>query len=339
MRFTKLDYCQYLLNSQINYTLTNLAEHLQTVSHDQINRYLRQEKLTPRLLWDNVKNVIQVEQNGYIIFDDTVLDKRYSEEIELTRKQYSGNEHRVVKGIGLISCVYVNPIPGRFWVIDYRIYDPDGDGKTKLDHVAEMLESVIYQKKLPFEAVLMDSWYATKKLMQYIDKQGKYYYCPLKKNRLVDDTGAVEDYKPISSLHWSQTEIKQGKIIKIKAFPQDKKVKLFRVIISTDKTEYVATNDLDNNSTDAVQEVCGIRWKIEQFHRELKQITGIEACQCRKARIQRNHINCAMLVWLRLKDIAYSTRQTIYQIKYGLLSNYLISQLKYPSVPMTLAIV
>ena len=79
MRFTKLDYCQYLLSSQINYTLTNLAEHLQTVSHDQINRYLRREKLTPRFLWDNVKSVIQVDEKGYIIFDDTVLDKRYSE--------------------------------------------------------------------------------------------------------------------------------------------------------------------------------------------------------------------------------------------------------------------
>ena len=28
MSFTKLDYCQYLLSSQVNYTLTNLAEHL-----------------------------------------------------------------------------------------------------------------------------------------------------------------------------------------------------------------------------------------------------------------------------------------------------------------------
>jgi hypothetical protein len=339
MRFTKLDYCQYLLSSQINYTLTNLAEHLQRVSHDQINRYLRREKLTPRLLWDNVKAMIQSDENSAIIFDDTVLDKRSAEEIELTRRQYSGNEHRVIRGIGLVSCVYVNPISGQFWVIDYRIYDPDGDGKTKLDHVVEMLESLIYQKLLPFHSVLMDSWYATKKLMQYIDKQGKYYYCPLKKNRLVDDTGGVENYKAISSLDWSKTQLEPGKIIKIKAFPKDKKVKLFRVIISIDKTEYVATNDLSNDSTDAVQEVCGIRWKIEQFHRELKQITGIEACQCRKGRIQRNHINCAMLVWSRLKNIAYSTGQTIYQIKYGLLSNYLISQLKSPSVPMTLAAV
>jgi hypothetical protein len=50
--------------------------------------------------------------------------------IELARRQYSGNEHRVVRGIGLISCAYVNPETGHFWVINYRIYDPDGDGKS-----------------------------------------------------------------------------------------------------------------------------------------------------------------------------------------------------------------
>ena len=56
-----------------------------------------------------------------------------------------------------------------------------------------------------------------------------------------------------------------------------------------------------------------IRWKIEEFHRELKQLTGLEACQCRKARIQRNHIACALLVWARLKAIAYQSCQTIYR--------------------------
>ena len=56
MKFTKLNYCQYLLSSQINYTLTNLADHLEQISHDKINRYLKNEKLTPRFLWDNVKS-------------------------------------------------------------------------------------------------------------------------------------------------------------------------------------------------------------------------------------------------------------------------------------------
>jgi hypothetical protein len=74
-----------------------------------------------------------------------------------------------------------------------------------------------------------------------------------------------------------------------------------------------------------------------EFHRELKQLTGVEAILCRKARVQRNHIACALLVWSRLKVIAYNTGRTIYQIKHGMLSDYLIEQLKNPSVQMTLA--
>lgn len=48
--------------------------------------------------------------------------------------------------------------------------------------------------------------------------------------------------------------------------------------------------------TQATQEACGFRWKIEQLHREGKQLTGLVRCQCRKARIQRNHIGCALLL-------------------------------------------
>ena len=45
MRFTKLNYCQYLLSSQINYTLTHLADHVETISHDLINRYQAKIKI------------------------------------------------------------------------------------------------------------------------------------------------------------------------------------------------------------------------------------------------------------------------------------------------------
>jgi Transposase DDE domain len=337
MKFTKLDYCQYLLSSPINYTVTNLADHLDGISHDRINRYLRGEKLTPRLLWDNLKALVQTSEDAYLLFDDTVLDKQYSSAIELTRRQYSGNAHRVIRGIGLISCVYVNAQTGQFWVIDYRLYDPDGDGHSKLEHVAEMLKGVMHSKQLPFSTVLMDSWYAAQKLLAQIDALGKIYYCPLKCNRRVDDSGDTKPYQRIDELVWSSDELTHGKLIKVRGFPRDKKVKLFRVTVSTNRTDFVVTNDLTQDSTEATQEVCGVRWKIEEFHRELKQLTGAEACQCRKARIQRNHIACALLVWSRLKAMAYQTGRTVYQIKYGLWSDYLIAQLKHPAVQMTLA--
>jgi hypothetical protein len=44
-----------------------------------------------------------------------------------------------------------------------------------------------------------------------------------------------------------------------------------------------------------------------------------------------------MLVWLRLRQIAYSTGQSVYQLKHGLLSINLIQQLKRPALTMTLA--
>ena len=44
---TRLDYCQYLLSSPINYTLTHLADHSQQFSHDMINRYLAGERIRP----------------------------------------------------------------------------------------------------------------------------------------------------------------------------------------------------------------------------------------------------------------------------------------------------
>ena len=107
-------------------------------------------------------------------------------------------------------------------------------------------------------------------------------------------------------------------------------MKLFRVIVSINKRSYAAPNDRIQISTNDVQKVSAIRWNLEEFHREFKQLTGIESCQCRKARIQKNHIACVLLVWARLKSLAYKTGKTIYQIKYGLLSNYLIEQRKRP---------
>ena len=221
-------------------------------------------------------------------------------------------------------------------VIDYRIFNPENDGLSKIDHVKNMLISLVYQRNLPFDTVLMDTWYAVNKLMLYIDSLDKTFYCPLKINRLVDDSFGKEKYNNIKSLEWSNEELEDGKIVKIKGFPANKKVKLFRVIVSTDRTDYVATNDLSQSSIDVTQKVCKIRWKIEELHRELKQLTGIESCQCRKARLQRNHVACAMLVWLRLKNLAYKTGETVYKIKHNLLSNYLIEQLKRPDVAMSI---
>ena len=88
MKTTRQIYCQYLLSSQINYTCTNLAEHLEGLDHNSVYRYLKNEKLTPRLLWEKARATLVQSAQAYLIFDDTVVDKSYSFEIEGVRRQY-----------------------------------------------------------------------------------------------------------------------------------------------------------------------------------------------------------------------------------------------------------
>lgn len=260
---TRIDYCQYLLSSQINYTLTYFADHSEQYSHDAINRLLAQDKMTPRLVWENVQGDVKQVAGGYLVFDDTVSDKRYSRQIELVRRQYSGNAHGVIRGIGIVTCVYVNPE--------------------------------------------------------------------------TDDRDGVHAYQRVDTLRWTTHEQQYGKLIKIKDFPKGHRVKLFRLVLSTQRTDFVVTNDLAQDDTQATHLLCGLRWKIEQFHRETKQLSGLEGCQCWLARIVRNHIACAMLVWVRLKQLASQSHQTVYQLKHGLLDDYMYQQLKHPTFPMSLA--
>lgn len=53
-----------------------------------------------------------------------------------------------------------------------------------------------------------------------------------------------------------------------------------------------------------------------------------------KARIVRNHVACSILVWIRLKQVANETKQTVYRLKlkHESLSEYLRQQLKSPAI-------
>src|SRR5260370_9560532 len=155
------------------------------------------------------------------------------------------------------------------------MWDRDSDGKTKLDHVRGMLTNLVHHKRLPFRRVLMDTWYATRDLMLFIESLEKIYYCPLRTNRQVDDSGAKSPYRRVDSLERDASALAHGKTIKTKGFPKHHKVKPFPVAVSTHRTDWVFTNDPTHDSSQATQAACGLPPKIEHFHPESKQLTGI----------------------------------------------------------------
>jgi hypothetical protein len=329
MKVTAQMYGQFLVNTPVNVTGTYFADTASGFSHDQVSRFLAGSKLTPRIIRDKALSEIPFSAHGFILFDDTVVDKDFSLRIEMVRSQYSGNAHDVIKGIGVVTCVYYNPDTDQFYALDYRIFDPDRDGQGKLDHVWDMLDG-LQTRNVAYGFVLMDSWYAVTELMVHIDDLGKIYYCPLKNNRKVDDSGGQKAYRAVATLQWDQVELEHGKLIKIHKFPKNMKVKLFCVPVSTNRTDYVVTNDMTQGSADGVRKASAIRWKIEEFHRELKQTTGIEKCQARKQRSQRNHINLCIQAWMVMKTAARHTGTTIYEQKNIPLRDYVAARWRQP---------
>jgi len=328
---TKQKYVEYLLSTPINYTCTNLADHLEGVSHDVVGNYLKRERLTARHLWELAQGLIDDHPNAYLIIDDSVQDKRYSRSIELVKRQYSGAEAGLVRGIGVVNLVHTTGKEGAHYPIDFRIYAKEADGKTKNDHFQEMLLRALDEKQIQAKTILFDNWYASWKNLKLVHRLGLIFYTTLKSNRVVS-LSKEDGYVYPKDVDWTTERLKSGVTVKLNKIPF--KVKLFKGVATNGDIDWIITNDLDETViTQVAQEANDVRWQVEEFHRELKQLTGSAQCQCRKARSQRNHLACCYHAWLSLKVQAIRLNKTIYRVRTDLFSDYLRAELRNPSIP------
>jgi len=183
----------------------------------------------------------------------------------------------------------------------------------------------------------MDTWDATKDLMVFLVSRQKVSSCPRKDQRQVDDARGKQPDQRVASLAWTADVLAHGKRLKSKGGPKEHQVPRFRVVVSPHRTDDVVTKALAQASPEATQEACGFRWQSAPWPRAGKQVTGWERCPCRKARIQRQPIGGAVLVGGRLKALAAQPGRTGYPRKHGLLDDYLMQQLRNPSLRMVLA--
>jgi len=90
-----------------------------------------------------VQPLLRDSPEAFLLVDDGVQDKRYSKFMELAKRQYPGNAHGMVTGIGLVNLGHSSGEAGDSLPLDYRVYAPDGDQLTKNDHFLAMFEQVV----------------------------------------------------------------------------------------------------------------------------------------------------------------------------------------------------
>jgi SRSO17 transposase len=176
-------YTDYLLASFGQATATGLAALLPDLSHDQVTRFLSQQELTDKDLWKIVKpHLRHVQcQEAVLILDDTVEEKPYTDESELVNWHFDHVTNRTVKGINLLSALYLSgdvSLPVAFHLIHktQRVTDSKTgkerwqSPKTKNEIARDMIGSVV-QKQIPLRYVLADAWFSCADNLTYIKQK------------------------------------------------------------------------------------------------------------------------------------------------------------------------
>jgi hypothetical protein len=105
---TKTDYIElytdYLISSKGYAKATGLSEMMDNdISHDQITRFLSKHEFTSKELWKKVKPIVrEVESDdGCLIFDDTIQEKKWTDENEIMCYHFDHTFGKSVRGVSI----------------------------------------------------------------------------------------------------------------------------------------------------------------------------------------------------------------------------------------------
>jgi len=299
------DYIDFLIATPKHFSCTEAAE-VQPESpdppaHDAFTRLLLRLEPDPETLWREARPLVH-RQGGILVLDDSTLDKPYAKTMALVTRHWSGKHHAVVRGINVATILWTDG--DRHIPCDYRLYDKAKDGLTKNDHFAAMLRAAKGRGFEP-DCVAFDGWYSGLDNVKLIRSLGWHWLTRLKANRRVNldrqgNKGVAE------------TAIDPGgTIVHLEGYGL---IRVFRIVSRDGDTEHRATDDLAMDGLTRLG-LAERTWAIENYHRGLKQCCGVERCQARAGRAQRNHIGMAIRAFLRLERHFYATGVSWYEAK------------------------
>jgi hypothetical protein len=271
-------------------------------SHDSVSRWLLEQTFEPNDLWQHVHETVALD--SCLIVDDSTLDKRWSPHNELVGYHWSGNEHKVIRGISLVNLLATKTddcIP-----VDYRVYETTEGAKNKNEHFRDMLDAAKERGFKP-SYVMADSWYGSLENLKHIVQLGWKFIVGLKENRLVNEVQG--QYVSVSALDWTERTVRK---VWLKGFGF---VHVAKIVFKNGDIRYVCTNDLSLTDYADLSALSKKRWTIEEFHRGIKQTTGIEKCYSVKKRSQLTHIFACFVAFVKMECERLKTGISWYEQK------------------------
>jgi hypothetical protein len=325
-------YSDYLLVSTGLTPATGLSRLLGgSPSHDRVTRFLASIRTDSAMLWSLVKPTVrqlQAQQGdeGVLIFDDTIIEKPYTDENAIVCWHYDHCTGRNVKGINVLSALYHRngvSIPVAYEAVSKTVSYIDSKGRlrrttaiSKNAYMRWMLDQCV-ENGLNVRYVLADSWYSSAESMVYIkERMGLDWIMPLKCNRKVALSKAAKkrgEYVAITSL-----TLEEHATTRVYLTEVDFAVLLSKVVFTNgDGTRgvlYLATSDL-TLSYEQMTTIYKKRWNVEQYHQSLKGNASIAKSPAKRVQTQKAHILAALYAFMKLERISAKLSRNHHELK------------------------
>lgn len=333
---TTLDlYTDYLIANFGQSSATGLSALVDNaISHDSVTRLLQSSGYGSKLLWQKVKPLVKAHQtsSGCLVFDDTIIEKEYTDENELICWHFDHSKQRNVKGMNLLSALYVSQeaedsLPLRVPVLYELITKPVSFSDvttrkekrksmiTKNELLRQMVAQAIHNQLL-FSYVLADSWFASSENMRYIAEKKKYFIFDLKSNR-----NAALSEEARSHGHWTQIQalnIPNNTATKVWLKDLEFPVVLTKQVLTnkdgTEAVRFLVSNDFSLSDDDCTR-LYKKRWSVEEYHKSLKQNVGVGTSPTRRVVTQSNHVFASIIAYCKLEELKFITKLNHFALK------------------------
>ncbi len=331
-------YSDYLLASFSQTSATGLSNLMNgEISHDQVTRFLSQEKKTSKDLW-LIAKPFQRKINtseGVLIIDDSIEEKPYTDENDIVCWHYDHSKERSVKGINFLSMLYQNKeisLPIGFQVIgkteaylDKKTQKIKRRSPITKNEMARMMLLQAVKNQVLFRFVLFDVWFASSENLMFIKHDcEKEVICPIKANRKI--ALSLEDkingqYKAVSRL-----EIETNTELEIWLEAVDFPLTLVKQVFTNEDGSIGLLYLIASHRTllfDQITTIYKRRWNVEVYHKSLKQNVSLAKSPTQTEKTQTNHFFAALCGYIKLEMLKVETKTNHFALKTKLYVNAL----------------
>ena len=318
----------YLISSTQMTTCTGLSKVLDgSISHDKFTRLLTKGKFDSKALWKQSKITAQeISQSKFVkvlSLDDSIMPKPHTKENALNCWHFDHCSGRNVKGVQFLTALFSTQemnVPVQMELIKKEVLTIDkktGKQKRKSNiSKNELFRSMVTQcsSQLYIDYVLADSWFSSSANFKHIVACGLDFIIALKANRLVALSG--EDKRKgkwinIKSLNLGQVPKKVW--LKGVDFPLSLTRQVFK---NGDDTAYLYLISSDLSlSFRQVTTLYKKRWSVEQYHKEVKQITSFGKSPTKTVKTQSNHFYLAVMAYSKVEILKIRTKTNAFAMK------------------------